>query len=72
LRRRDSSGGSEKGGNRGCFLTNTALELAAHVNTAKTASALLASLIGISVLARSRPERSLLMDIVDDAVRRLE
>jgi len=102
-----ASQASEKGGNRGCFLTNTALELAAHdpeagkivaqaqkqteaffarlidkgkaegeiaprVNTAKTASALLASLIGISVLARSRPERSLLMDIVDDAVRRLE
>ena len=97
---------SEKGGNRGCFLTNTALELAAHdpeagkvvaqaqkqteawfaamirkgkakgevpedVEPEGTARALLASLIGLSVLARSRPERSLLQGIVDDAVRRL-
>jgi TetR/AcrR family transcriptional repressor of nem operon len=98
---------SEKGGNRGCFLTNTALELAAHdpeagrivahaqreieaffarmikkgqaegeiapnVNPAKTASGLLASLIGLAVLTRSRPERALLHSIVDDAVRRLD
>lgn len=97
---------SEKGGNRGCFLTNTALELAAHdpeagkivaqaqkqteawfagmirkgkakgevpedVEPEVTARALLASLIGLSVLARSRPERSLLQSIVDDAVNRL-
>jgi TetR/AcrR family transcriptional repressor of nem operon len=97
----------DKGGIRGCFLTNTALELAAHdpeagkivsqaqkqteaffarmiekgkaegeiaphVNTDKAAAALLASLIGISVLARSRPERTLLLAIVDDAVRRLD
>jgi TetR/AcrR family transcriptional repressor of nem operon len=98
---------SEKGGNRGCFLTNTALELAAHdpeagkivahaqkqteaffarqisrakeqgevaphVDPSKAAAALLASLIGLSVLARSRPERALLLAIVDDAVRRLD
>jgi len=98
---------SEEGGCRGCFLTNTALELAPHdpdagrivvqaqqqteayferlirkgkaegevaphVDPAKSASALLALLIGISVLARSRPERALLQSIVDDAVRRLD
>jgi TetR/AcrR family transcriptional regulator, transcriptional repressor for nem operon len=98
---------SEKGGNRGCFLTNTALELAAHdpeardivahaqkemqaffarmirkgkaqgevaphVKPAETASGLLASLIGLVVLTRSRPERALLRTIVDDAVRRLD
>jgi len=98
---------SEKGGNRGCFLTNTALELAAHdpeagrivahaqreieaffgrmirkgktegeiashVKPAEAASGLLASLIGLAVLARSRPERALLQAIVDDALRRLD
>lgn len=98
---------SEKGGNRGCFLTNTALELAAHdpeagkivahaqeqieaffarmirkakaegevaphVKSAETASGLLASLIGLVVLIRSRPERALLQTIVNDAIRRLE
>ncbi len=98
---------SEKGGNRGCFLTNTALELAAHdreagkivghaqkeieaffarmirkgkaqgevaphVKPAETASGLLASLIGLAVLTRSRPERALLQAIVDDAMRRLD
>lgn len=92
---------------RGCFLTNTALELSAHdrkvsrvvarsqqeieaffrrsiergqaageipkaVDPATTASGLLASLIGIAVLARSRPERSLLKHVVDDALRRLD
>lgn len=91
---------------RGCFLTNTALELAAHdpeagrvvahaqkqteawyarlikkgkalgeiapsVKPAEAASALLACLIGVSVLSRSRPERVLLHAIVDDAMRRL-
>jgi TetR/AcrR family transcriptional regulator, transcriptional repressor for nem operon len=91
---------------RGCFLTNTALELAAHdpdagrivvaaqkrteawyarmiekgkavgeiaahVDPAEAASALLACVIGLSVLSRSRPERGLLQAIVDDAVRRL-
>jgi TetR/AcrR family transcriptional repressor of nem operon len=91
---------------RGCFLTNTALELAAHdpeagrvvahaqkqteawyarmikkgkalgeiapsVKPAEAASALLACLIGVSVLSRSRPERALLHAVVDDAMRRL-
>jgi TetR/AcrR family transcriptional repressor of nem operon len=98
---------SEKGGNRGCFLTNTALELAAHdpeaakivadsqkeieaffarmirkgkaqgeiaphVKPTEAASGLLASLIGVAVLTRSRPERTLLQAIVDDALRRLD
>jgi TetR/AcrR family transcriptional repressor of nem operon len=98
---------SEKSGSRGCFLTNTALELAQHdpeagkivaeaqrkteawfarmirkgktegeiaphVKPMEAAAALLASLIGISVLARSRPERALLHTIVENAVRRLE
>jgi TetR/AcrR family transcriptional repressor of nem operon len=98
---------SEKGGSRGCFLTNTALELAPHdpeagkivaeaqkkteawfarmirkgktegdaaphVKPGEAAAALLASLIGISVLARSRPERGLLHNIVEDAVRHLD
>ncbi|MBI2221428.1 MAG: TetR/AcrR family transcriptional regulator [Acidobacteria bacterium] len=97
---------SQKGGNRGCFLTNTALELAAHdreagrivaraqkeieaffarmirngkvtgeipphVKPGETASGLLASLIGLAVLTRSRPERRLLQTIVDEAMRRL-
>lgn len=91
---------------RGCFLTNTALELAAHdpdagrvvaqaqkqteawyarmikkgktlgeiahdVKPEEAAKALLACLIGVSVLSRSRPERALLHVIVDDAMRRL-
>jgi TetR/AcrR family transcriptional repressor of nem operon len=98
---------SEKGGNRGCFLTNTALELAAHdpearkivahaqreieaffsrmitkgkaegniaphVRPEETASGLLASLIGLVVLTRSRPEQALLQAIVDDALMRLD
>lgn len=98
---------SERSGNRGCFLTNTALELAAHdseirrivaraqqqieaffagmikkgraqkqipahVNPAEAARGLLASLIGLVVLTRSRPERALLQTIADEAVRRLD
>jgi TetR/AcrR family transcriptional repressor of nem operon len=94
-------------GTRGCFLTNTALELAAHdreagkivaeyqkrteaffarmirkgkaegeiaqhVKPEEAARGLLASLIGLSVLSRSRPEHALLQAIVDDAVRRLD
>ena len=98
---------SEHGENRGCFLTNTALELAAHdaeirtivataqedveeffarlirkgkacrdipehVKVAETARGLLASLLGFLVLIRSRPERTLLRTIVDDALKRLD
>ncbi len=97
---------SEAGGNRGCFLTNTALELAPHdpeigrivaqgqqeieaffarmieqgralgeipaaVAPAETARGLLASFIGLVVLARSRPEKALLEGIVEEAIRRL-
>jgi TetR/AcrR family transcriptional regulator, transcriptional repressor for nem operon len=98
---------SEVGDNRGCFLTNTALELAphdpevshivaqaqreieaffsrmikegqvrggipAHVKPKEAARGLLASLIGLVVLTRSRPEKALLQSVVDDALRRLE
>lgn len=98
---------SENGRNRGCFLTNTALELAAHdaeirqivakaqedveayfarlirkgkaageipenVKVAETARGLLASLLGFLVLIRSRPERTLLRTIIDDALKRLD
>lgn len=98
---------SEAGGNKGCFITNTALELAAHdreirklvaaaqedvedyfvrmirkgkangeiaqhVRPAETARGLLASLLGLLVLTRSRPEGALLKAIVDDAMRRLD
>jgi TetR/AcrR family transcriptional repressor of nem operon len=94
------------GGNKGCFLTNTALELAAHdpeiralvssaqadleaffkrlivagkdagdipehVNVLDASRTLLATLLGVVVLVRSRPERALLKTIVDDALRRL-
>jgi TetR/AcrR family transcriptional repressor of nem operon len=97
---------SERAGNRGCFLTSTALELAAHdpevgkivaraqedvegffarmikkgkakgdvpahVKVADTARGLLASLLGFLVLIRSRPDRTLLQTIIDDATRRL-
>lgn len=94
------------GGNRGCFMTNTALELAPHDSEVRvivasaqsqiedffaemikkgiaegeiapgspaieTARGLLASLIGLVVLTRSRPERELLQSIVVEALRRL-
>jgi TetR/AcrR family transcriptional repressor of nem operon len=87
----------------GCFLTNTALELAAHdaeirdivaqrqmvieeffqrmiergqangeisehIEAASAAQSLLASLFGILVLSRSRPEPALLKSIADSAV----
>ena len=87
----------------GCFLTNTALELAVHtqevselvdrsqreteafflrliakgqsdgsiptsIDGPRTAAALLATLIGLLVLARSRPEAALLRSISDSAV----
>jgi hypothetical protein len=42
------------------------------VQPAETASGLLALLIGLAVLTRSRPERVLLQAIVEDAVRRLD
>ncbi|MCC7428692.1 MAG: TetR/AcrR family transcriptional regulator [Alphaproteobacteria bacterium] len=98
---------SVEGWSRGCFLSNTALELAAHdrdagkivaeaqkrteaaleriikqgkasgefashVKPAEAAAALLASLIGLSVLTRSRPEPHLLRTIAEDAVKRLD
>ena len=97
---------SPEGGNRGCFLTNTALELADNdaevrsivataqrdvedflcrmirkgrkagdislrVKPAETARGLLASLMGILVLVRSRPDARLLRSIVDEAIHRL-
>jgi TetR/AcrR family transcriptional repressor of nem operon len=99
-----TSQATEKGGNRGCFMTNTALELAAHdakvrkivaraqedieaffarmvdkgqaqgdiparVNPADAARGLLASLLGLLVLIRSRPDGALLQSVVDNAVR---
>ena len=102
-----TSEASKEGRNCGCFLTNTALELAAHdpeagrivsraqketeawfarmiekgkaqgevaphVSPATAASALLALLIGVSVLVRSRPEPAILQAIVDDTIQRLE
>lgn len=93
-------------GNLGCFLTNTALELAAHdreagrivaaaqeeieaffarqlrrgqaigeigaeVDPDETAAGLLASLAGLAVLSRSRPEPKLMQAILAEADRRL-
>jgi TetR/AcrR family transcriptional repressor of nem operon len=90
-------------GNSGCFLTNTALELAAHdedvgaivansqceienffarmvargqqegeistsLSPEKTAQSLLATLIGLLVLSRSRPDRKLLESVADGAM----
>lgn len=107
LFRRYASGASEAGDNKGCMLTNTALELAPHddeirrfvarsqeeieafftrlikagkargdfpdgIRPGEAARGLLASLIGLIVLTRSRPEKALLNSIVDDALRRLE
>lgn len=98
---------AEDGGNKGCFITNTALELAPHddevrtlvataqedveqyfarmikkgrasgdfpphVRPADAARGLLASLLGLLVLTRSRPEKALLKTIVDEAMRRLD
>ena len=89
--------------NSGCFLTNTALELAAHdkdigeivaqsqreiekffcrlikkgqetgeismsISPTKTAQSLLAALIGLLVLSRSRPDRNLLKSIASGAM----
>lgn len=98
---------ADGGSNRGCLLTNTALELSAHdpevaqivahaqeqieaffarvitegkkrgeigdhINAGDGARGLLASLIGLVVLVRSRPDGTLLRSIVDDAMRRLD
>ena len=95
------------GFSRGCLITNTALELAAHdpevagivadaqteiecflkdrilagqaageirfeLDAAATAKGLLASLIGLMVLIRSRPEKSLLKSVVSEALGRLK
>ena len=92
---------------RGCFLTNTALELAAHdpevarivahsqeeieaffarmirkgissgeiagrVRPKEAARGLLASLIGVIVLTRSRPDSALLKHVVEEAMHRLD
>lgn len=97
---------SGRGGHKGCFLTNTALELASRdrearkivakaqeqmeaffertirsgqetgeisraIVPAETARGLLASLLGLLVLVRSRPERALVDSVVNDAVARL-
>ncbi|PKL10108.1 MAG: TetR family transcriptional regulator [Spirochaetae bacterium HGW-Spirochaetae-7] len=97
---------SRPGEQRGCFMANTALELAQHdkeigaivaeaqeemeaflfrmiergkadgkipeLLDATTASrSLLASLLGILVLVRSRPEKKLLDDVVAEAMRKL-
>jgi TetR/AcrR family transcriptional repressor of nem operon len=98
---------AQEDGNRGCLLTNTALELAAHdpeaarivanaqeeieeffrgrieaatargdvvsvVPARELARGLLATLLGLMVLIRSRPDPSLLQSVVDDAMRRLD
>lgn len=98
---------TEGGFNRGCLITNTALELAAHdpevaeivaeaqreiegflkdrilagqaageirfeLDADTSAKGLLASLIGLMVLARSRPEKSLLKTVVSEALERLK
>lgn len=97
----------ENGRNRGCFLTNTALELADHdpsvrsivesaqrdiedffsdmvrqgkadgdfrpdLDPVEAGRGLLASLLGVVVLVRSRPDRALLRSATREAVRRLE
>lgn len=101
------SGVNESSSSKGCFLTNTALELAAHdpevakivshsqeeieafflrsvragkargeisvsVKPTEAARGLLASLIGMIVLSRSRPNKPLLRSVLDDALKRLD
>ncbi len=98
---------TDGGAARGCFLTNTALELAAHdaevarivahsqeeieaflartirkgvasgeiashVRPKEAARGLLASLIGVIVLTRSRPDPALLKSVVEEAMHRLD
>ena len=102
-----AAGRRSYGGQRGCFVTNTALEVAphdrevakvvarvqkqievhfaaligkgkalgeipSHVDPATAAQGLLASFIGLAVLARSRPDRDLLLSVVEDAMKRLD
>ena len=97
---------SESGSNRGCFVTNSALELAdhdrqvgeivanaqgqiedffarmiklgkdrhvipGHVKATDVARGLLASLIGLVVLSRSRPDKALLQTVIGEAMGRL-
>lgn len=94
-------------GARGCFVTNTALEVAPHddeirafvasvqsevetrlaelielgkangitpesVDAEAEAKSLLATVIGLSVLARTRPNKAFLKSIIDQALRRIE
>lgn len=98
---------TDGGFNRGCLITNTALELAAHdpevarivaeaqteierflegrisagqatgeislaLDPGATARGLLASLVGLMVLIRSRPEKALLDGIIAEALGRLK
>lgn len=94
-------------GARGCFVTNSALEVAPHdeeirkliagvqsgvesrlaelielakaqgstppeIDSREEAKGVLATVIGLSVLARTRPNRKFLKSIADNAMRRLE
>jgi TetR/AcrR family transcriptional repressor of nem operon len=98
--------GTQPGKKHGCFMTNTALELAPHdaevgavvaqaqeemeaffhrlivrgissnqiprnVDPVLAARGLLASLLGLLVLVRSRPDDTLLADMITDAMRKL-
>lgn len=47
-------------------------EFGAHIKPQDAARALLASLLDVLVLVRSRPDRTVLRSIVTDAVQRLE
>jgi TetR/AcrR family transcriptional repressor of nem operon len=47
-------------------------EIPDHVDVEDAARGLLASLIGLVVLVRSRPDKALLQSIVEDAMRRLD
>jgi len=65
-------------GNWGCFIVNTALELAAHdseiaelVNAAQLAHQALACMLGMLVMIRSRPDRDILEAIRDGVLKSL-
>lgn len=47
-------------------------DIPAALKPVETTRGLLATLVGLVVLTRSRPEKALLQTIVDDALRRLE